>query len=119
MSWKFDKHTPVYVQIADKICAKIITGEYAPDEQIPSVRQLAYTAAVNPNTVQRALTELENEGILYSKGTLGRFVTSDQRLIAEAKHRAAKQLIADFLNEARQLSITKHELIKMIEEEIE
>lgn len=117
MSWSFDKHTPVYVQIADKICAKIITGEYAPDEQIPSVRQLAYVAAVNPNTVQRALTELEAQGILYSKGTLGRFVTSDQRLIAEARHRAAKQLVSDFVTQAKQLGISMDEIINIIEEE--
>ena len=54
MAWSFDKHTPVYIQIADRIRSEIITGEYPPESQIPSVRQLAYMAAVNPNTVQRA-----------------------------------------------------------------
>lgn len=117
MSWSFDKHTPVYIQIADKICTQIITGEYAPEEQIPSVRQLAVVAAVNPNTVQRALAELENEGIIYSKGTLGRFVTSDKSLIEQARRRAAKQLVSDFINQAKRLNISKEELNKMVEEE--
>ncbi len=119
MSWNFDRHIPVYIQIADKICAQIITGEYAPEAQIPSVRQLAFMAAVNPNTVQRALTELENEGIIFSKGTLGRFVTSDEKLIEQARHRAAKQLVADFVNQAKRLNISKEEIIKFIEEENE
>ena len=119
MSWSFDKHTPVYIQIADKICTQIITGEYAPEAQIPSVRQLAFVAAVNPNTVQRALTELENEGIIYSKGTLGRFVTSNKALIEQARHRAAKQLVSNFVNQAKLLNISKEEIIKMIEEENE
>lgn len=119
MSWSFDKHTPVYIQIADKICKQIITGEYAPEAQIPSVRQLAFMAAVNPNTVQRALAELESEGIIYSKGTLGRFVTSDKALIEQARHRAAKQLVSDFTNQAKLLNISKEELIKMMEEENE
>lgn len=119
MSWSFDKHTPVYIQIADKICTQIITGKYAPEAQIPSVRQLAYMAAVNPNTVQRALTELENEGIICSKGTLGRFVTNDTQLIEQARHRAAKQIVSEFVKQAKQLNISKGEIIKFIEEENE
>jgi len=119
VSWSFDKHTPVYIQIADKICTQIITGEYPPEAQIPSVRQLACMAAVNPNTVQRALTELENEGIIASKGTLGRFVTGDQKLIEQARHRAAKQLVSDFVKQAKVLNISGEELIKLIEEESE
>lgn len=119
MSWSFDKHTPVYIQIAERIRSEIITGEYTPESQIPSVRQLAFMAAVNPNTVQRALTELEDEGIIYSKGTSGRFVTDDLALIENARHKVAKSVVNDFVSQAKRLGITKAEIIRMIEEEKE
>ena len=117
MAWSFDKHTPVYLQIAERIRNDIISGVYPPSSQIPSVRQLALTAAVNPNTVQHALTALEGEGLIYSESTSGRFVTSDTDLICEAKRKAAKEFVAIFLKYAEQLSLSREELIKMIEEE--
>ena len=118
MAWSFDRHTPVYLQIADRIRNEIIKGTYEPNSQIPSVRQLALEAAVNPNTVQRALSALEAEGLIYSESTAGRFVTEDEGLIAGAKGKAAKDFVAAFLRQAEELSITPKELIKMIEEEI-
>lgn len=119
MAWSFDKHTPVYMQIAQRIRNEIISGAYPPHSQIPSVRQLALTAAVNPNTVQHALTALEAEGIIYSESTSGRFVTDDIELIASARSMAARALVNDFIRQAEDLSISRAELIKMIEEEIE
>ncbi|MBR5272107.1 MAG: GntR family transcriptional regulator [Clostridia bacterium] len=116
MAWSFDKHTPVYIQIAERIRGGIISGEYPPESQIPSVRQLAFMAAVNPNTVQRALTELEDEGIIYSKGTSGRFVTDDAGLIDAARHKVAKSIVSDFVEQAKCLGITKEEIIRMVEE---
>ncbi len=117
MAWSFDEYTPVYLQIADRIRNGILRGEYPPDSQIPPVRQLALTAAVNPNTVQHALAELETEGIIYSRGTQGRFVTNDQERLKAARYDAAKKLVHGFLSQARELSISPDELIKMIEEE--
>lgn len=117
MAWSFDKHTPVYMQIADRIRSSIISGEYPPDSQIPSVRQLALLAAVNPNTVQHALTDLETEGIIYSKGTAGRFVTNDPALLDNARKQAARKLVKDFISHAEQMSLTKEELIIMMKEE--
>ncbi len=119
MAWSFDRHTPVYLQITGRIRNEIIKGTYKPHSQIPSVRQLALEAAVNPNTVQRALADLEAEGLIYSESTSGRFVTGDTELIAAAKHKAAKEFVEEFLMKAQELSISKAELIKMIEEEIE
>lgn len=116
MAWSFDKHTPVYLQIAARIRAEIIRGTYPPNTQIPSVRQLAVTAAVNPNTVQHALVALESEGLIYSESTSGRFVTDNEELIQLARHRAAGEMVEDFLRQAGELSISKEELIKMIEE---
>lgn len=117
MAWSFSGHTPVYLQIAERIRGDIIGGIYPPNSQVPSVRQLALTAAVNPNTVQHALTALEAEGIIYSEGTAGRFVTDNTELISAARHKAAKELVRSFVAQAQQLSIDRAELIKMIEEE--
>ena len=119
MAWSFDKHTPVYLQIAGRIRNDIIRGVYPPGSQIPSVRQLALLAAVNPNTVQHALTALESEGLIYSESTAGRFVTQHKKLIEAAKRDAARELVTDFLQKAQELSITRDELIKMLEEENE
>lgn len=117
MAWSFNEYTPVYLQIADRIRNDIISGVYEKGTQIPPVRQLALTAAVNPNTVQHALTELESEGIIYSRGTSGRFVTDDLEIIASARQEAARKLIKDFIKQAESMSIDKKELIKMLEEE--
>lgn len=117
MAWSFSGHTPVYVQIADRIRDDILCGVYPPKSQIPSVRQLALTAAVNPNTVQHALAALETEGIICSEGTAGRFVTDDKALISAARHKAAQEFVRSFTQQAKKLSISKEELIKMIEEE--
>ena len=117
MAWTFNEHTPVYLQIVGRIRNDILSGVYKPDDQIPPVRQLALTAAVNPNTMQRALTELEAEGLLYSKGTQGRFVTSDPDALAVVRKSAAKQLVSEFVKSAKHLAVSKDEIIKLIEEE--
>ncbi len=117
MAWSFNQHAPVYIQIAKRLRTEIINGTYAPGEQIPPVRQLAITAAVNPNTMQHALSELEVEGLICAKGTQGRYVTEDVAVLSAARRTAAKQLVSEFLKQAESMSISKAELIKMIEEE--
>lgn len=119
MAWSFNEQTPVYIQIADRLRNDIIKGEYAPGEQIPTVRQLAVTAAVNPNTVQRALAALEAEGLIHAQGTNGRFVTDDREMLDLAARTAVKKLVDDFLGQAKQMCVSRAELIKMIEEEWE
>ena len=117
MAWSFDEYTPVYLQIADRIRKGILSGTYPPNSQIPPVRQLALTAAVNPNTVQHALTELENEGIIHSRGTQGRFVTGDSDKLARARYDEAKKMVQNFLIMAEELSLSTDDLINMIREE--
>lgn len=117
MAWSFYSDRPVYLQLAERIRKKIISGEYVLGMQIPSVRQLATEAAVNPNTVQRALVELESEGILEVRGTLGRFVTDNESVIETCKENEARALVSAFLKNAEQMSITKDQLIAMIKEE--
>lgn len=119
MAWQFNGTEAVFLQIANKLRADIARGVYLPDTQIPSVRQLAYDASVNPNTMQKALCLLEDEGLLYSKGTQGRFVTSDENVIADAYKRIRLDAIRRFISDARALGIDGGELIDYIKGEIE
>ncbi len=117
MAWKFTSDKPVYLQIADRLTKSVLSGEYKPGEQIPSVRQLALEAAVNPNTIQHAFTELENNGLIISKNTIGRFVTDDEAIIEVCRNDLAKNIAIDFIKNMSQLSITPEQAIKIIEEE--
>lgn len=104
------------MQIVEKMRADILNGKYRADQQIPPVRQLAFDASVNPNTMQRALTELEDEGLLYSRGTVGRFVTSDTAVLEKAKETMKREAINALLEEAYALGISREELIRYIQE---
>ena len=117
MAWKFTSDRPVYLQIAERITKSVLSGEYKPGEQIPSVRQLALEAAVNPNTVQRAFSELENNGLIISKNTIGRFVTDDTEILESCRNALAKKLVKEFMQNMNHLSITIEQAIKIIEEE--
>jgi len=116
MAWRFSQDRPVYLQISERIIKSVLSGEYEAGGQIPSVRQLAMEAAVNPNTVQHAFSELENEGLIISKGTLGRFVTEDKQVVEACRKKMAEQLVKDFTENIGQLSISKEQAIRMIEE---
>ena len=117
MSWQFNGSEAVFMQIANRLRYEIVSGKYPPDSQIPAVRQLAFEAAVNPNTMQKALTVLEDEGLLHSKGTVGRFVTSDGERLEEACETMKRRAVKSWLTEASLLGITAEELIKYIKEE--
>lgn len=119
MAWNFTQDSPVYLQIAKRIIMSVLSGEYSVGEQIPSVRQLALEAAVNPNTVQHAFQELEDEGIIISKGTMGRFVTEDIAVIEQCRIKQAELLVKNFVSQANRLSVTKEQLFTMLEEEME
>lgn len=116
MAWKFTTDRAVYLQIAERIEKAVLSGVYPPGEQLPSVRQLALEAAVNPNTVQHAFTELENQGIIYSRGTLGRFVTQDTETIEACRREMAQQLVQQFLKDLAQLGVSTEQAITMIKE---
>ena len=116
MAWSFQGNNPVYLQITTKIRSDILSGKYAAEEQIPPVRQLAYEAAVNPNTMQRALSVLEQEGLLVAKGTVGRFVTEDPEVLTRARRKAADELISTLLSGCRQMGFEKEEIMQMLKE---
>ena len=117
MPWKFNSYEAVFIQIASRLRGEILRGKYQPDQQIPPVRQLAFEAAVNPNTMQKALALLEDEGLLYSRGTVGRFVTTDTAVLERCRETVRKDAVRHWMEEARELGITKEELMNYIEQE--
>ena len=117
MPWKFNSYEAVFIQIASRLRGEILRGKYLPDQQIPPVRQLAFEAAVNPNTMQKALTLLEDEGLLYSRGTVGRFVTTDTAVLERCRETVRREAVRHWIEEARELGITKEELMNYIEQE--
>ena len=116
MPWNFDKATPVYMQIADELRGRIVRGTYAISSQLPSVRDLAIEAAVNPNTVQRAYASLEDEGLIITKGTLGRFVTEDAESIESARREIALGLAAGYCGNMRTLGYSPDEICTLTKE---
>lgn len=92
MNWKFTGERPVYQQIMESLRGSVLTGELPPGGKVPSVRELAAQAQVNPNTMQRALTELEREGLLIGGGTSGRTVTTDEGILATMRRDTLWQL---------------------------
>jgi GntR family transcriptional regulator len=114
MKWHIDAKQPIYLQLIRQIERAILSGEYAPGEKLPPVRELAADASVNPNTMQRALGQLEQVGLVYAKRTLGRFVTEDAELIASLKQKMAKGMIEDFLRKMQEMGVTAEEAAELI-----
>ena len=96
MNWKFSSEMPVYLQIMDQIRGAVLSGEYLPGGKVPSVRDLAAQAQVNPNTVQHALHELEQEGLLSAHGTNGRFVTEDEQVLQQLRNIRIRALALEY-----------------------
>lgn len=115
MAWALNADRPIYAQLVDRIQLQIVAGQLNPGEKILSVRELAAEAAVNPNTMQKALAELERKGLLYSQRTSGRFVTEDRELIGNVKEEMAAEQISAFLENMKQLGFNKKETIRIIE----
>ena len=117
MKWQFSNDAPIYTQLIEQIKVGIVTGAFPPGERLPSVRDLATEAGVNPNTMQRALAQLESEGLVYSQRTAGRFVTEDGARIGEAKRDLAQGHVARFMEAMRSLAISREETISLLEAE--
>ena len=115
MDWNFRNDQPIYSQLTQRLTEAIVSGIYAPGEKLPSVRELALEAGVNPNTVQRALTELEREGLVFSQRTAGRFVTENENMIVNAKLRIADERVSEFLRSMKTLGCSRQEIISLIE----
>ena len=119
MPWNLDSSRPIYLQIIERVQMDIITGRYQPGDKLPSVRDLAQEAAVNPNTMQKALSELERSGLIYSQRTSGRFITEDKDLIHQMKKELAAAEVSAFVAHMKQLGITPEEIRQLLAETIE
>ena len=116
MEYIFDNERPIYIQLVEKLKAKIISGELKQGERIPSVRELALIARVNPNTMQKALAELENEGLIYTERTNGKFVTQNKELIEKVKRELAKEKVEKYLNDMQNIGMTYEDAIIYLQE---
>ncbi len=114
MGWEFDLDKPLYLPIVENIKLKIINGEYPAGERLPSVRELAAEASVNPNTMQKALAELERAGLVYSQRTSGRFITDNTLLLKNLRYQSAQQHIEDFIAHMQQLGISPPQALEML-----
>ena len=115
MSWEFQDHLPIYAQLMDTLKRRIITGRYLPGEKLPSVRELAAEAGINPNTVQRAFSELEREGLIYTQRATGKSVTENADEIKSARQALAKTQVAEFLSNMQSLGYSVGDVIVLLQ----
>lgn len=118
MTWEFDNNKPIYLQLVDILKLKIISGEFEVGSKLSSVRDMASEAEVNPNTMQRALSELEREELLYSQRTSGRFVTSDEDKIKAMRKEIADKEIHSLNEKLMQLGYKKNEIVDLVKNNI-
>ncbi|WP_346916787.1 GntR family transcriptional regulator [Clostridium sp.] len=114
MAWEFKDQRPIYIQLIEQIKLKIISGEYKPGQKFPTVRELAEEASVNPNTIQKALAELERTGFVYSQRTSGRFITEDVDMIKDIKLDIAKDQAITFLKSMKNLGLSNEEIMEFL-----
>ena len=115
MSWNFNDERPIYLQLMEQIQLRIVSGVYKVGGKLPSVREMASDASVNPNTMQKVLTELERTGLVYSQRTTGRFITEDSTMIKDIRNGLAKEQIEKFLYNMEKIGYTKQETIELVE----
>ena len=119
MAEQFDSSRPIYAQLVERLKARILAGTYPPGGHLDSVRDLAAAAGVNPNTMQRALADLERQGLLYTNRTSGRYVTEDEEMITKIRERIAEERICAFLESMSQLGFTQEQVLGLIQRERE
>ena len=116
MPWNLDSDRPIYLQLMERIQHDIISGTYKPGDKLPSVRELAMEASVNPNTMQKALSELERIGLVHSRRTSGRFITEDETMIKQLKTETATEHIREFLKSMEYLGFTRPEILELVKD---
>ncbi len=114
MKWQIDSDRPVYKQLIEQTEQAIVSGIFSPGERLPSVRDLAAEAGVNPNTMQRALAELERSGILYSQRTSGRFITDDEEMIDKLRYQKAEEDARTFFDNMKKLDLSADEIARLL-----
>lgn len=116
MNFEFDNNTPIYVQLVEQFKMRIVSGYLKVGERLPSVRELALQTKVNPNTVQKALTELEEQGFIYTERTNGKFVTQDSKLIGNYKKKYAEELSIAYLNNMKSIGLEYEDILNYLKE---
>ena len=116
MDYIFDNERPIYIQLVEKLRIEIVSGKLKSGERIPSVRELALTARVNPNTMQKALAELESEGLIYTERTNGKFVTENKVLIEKIKKELAEEKVNNYIKDMKSIGINYEEAVKYLQE---
>ncbi|WP_311478091.1 GntR family transcriptional regulator [uncultured Gulosibacter sp.] len=113
---EFESGTPIWTQLVDEFIRRIASGEWTAGSRIPAVRELAGDLGVNPNTAQRALTELERRGLCRTERTAGRFITDDSELITETRVTLARSSADDYIRIARGLGLSQTQATRLISE---
>ncbi|MBQ4218967.1 MULTISPECIES: GntR family transcriptional regulator [Butyrivibrio] len=116
MPWNLNSDAPIFVQIIDHLQTDIISGLYKPGDKLPSVRDLAAEAGVNPNTMQKALSDLEATGLVHSERTSGRFITEDDNMIKNMRISLVDVQIENFFKSMEKLGFTKEEILKLVKQ---
>lgn len=116
MAWTLQSDRPIYAQLVERLKTEIVSGVYPPGGRLPSVRELAATASVNPNTMQKAFAELERTGLIITMRTSGRVVTEDTAMINETRRELAEEQISQFLTHMNNLGFDRAEIIAMLSE---
>ena len=114
MNWQFDNNLPIYTQIVHKYRLAIASGELRPGEKLAAVREIAFEASVNPNTMQRAFQELERLGLVYTQRSSGRFVTEDMAVISDTRKKLAEETVRAFLSSMSALGFDREQIVEML-----
>ena len=115
MEFQFSNDRPIYLQLVEQLELYIIAGQFSPGERLPSVRDLARSAQVNPNTMQRALAELEDKRLVITERTNGKFVTNDQQFLQQKRQQLALSKVQKFLSEMQELGVSRANLIEYLQ----
>jgi len=117
VKWEIDEKLPIHNQLVDEIIKRVVNKDYLSGERIPSVRELSIEAKVNPNTMQKALQELEERKIIYTQRTSGKFITNDENVIKKLKKDISNNILKKFIKDMNDLGFTENEIIDMLRKE--
>ena len=116
MNYIFDNERPIYIQLVELIRIDIVSGKYEKGSKLPSVRELALIMKVNPNTMQKALVELENEKLIYTERTNGKYVTEDEKKLEKTKKQLAQEKVNNYLNSMKSIGINYEDALSYLQE---
>lgn len=118
MKWAIDDSKQIHPQLVEEITRRIIVGTYPLGSKIPSVREFAVEAHVNPNTMQKALQELEDKGIIFTKRTTGKFVTEDKKIVKELQYSLKEEITKEFVQTMKDMDLSNEEILSLIKEKL-